>query len=347
MVFNDTEFNTYGKIPTSSDFWKVGADSFVSSDSITTGFSKVLGEQVFKPLGDPRTPMYNRIAGSPIAFGSGWTERALKATPVKAYKPKATAEDAMKFYDSEGIEKNFTTNVAGWVPVTVPSDLVSLDAFVARRGIGELNSLIVDNATKTYQRTLESEIEKKIVSVTKAEEEVDVSKPVEAISSIMDIASQMMSDDVQFNELTADENSGLITRSDRVTLYINYDLWNAFRNAKSALPSPSELVNNVEVVPMLNKLPKPITTAEYTAGPGTGVTWDADDKPVAVDTDAPVALLVGNDKMVYRPVEGSYKINMVQNPAGDFYNTHLLFRGSIAVRPWENSVRILASTNGS
>lgn len=346
MAFMDTQFNTYGKIPTDSNFWKQSIDDFVTSDGITSGFGRVLGEQVFRPLGDIRTPFYNRYAGRPIEAGAGWTERALKAVDMMKYKPKATAEDALKFYDSTGIEKSFETNVSGWVPVSVPSNLVSLDMFVKRNGIQSLNDLLVDNATKTYQRAIESEIEKKAISLTKNDMEVDTSDPVKAVQDIMDKASEMMSDDVQFNELTTSENTGLITRSDSVALFINADLWNAYRNAKASLPSPSELVSNVEVVPMVNKLPAPITTAEYTAGK-TSNSWPDGDKPVAVDDPAPVAFLVGDGKITYRPVEGSYKINVAYNDAGDFYNSHLLYRGCVAVRPWENSVRVNAKTSSN
>lgn len=346
MVYNDDMFNTYGKIPTDADFWNQAIDEFVSDDGITSGFSRVLGEQVFRPLGDVRTPFYNRYAGRPIEAGVGWTERALKATDVYKFKPKATAEDNMKFYNSQGIEKTFTVNVQGWVPVSTPSNLISLDMFVKRNGIQSLNSLIVDNATKTYQRSIESEIEKKAISLTKAEMEVDTAKPVQAIQDIMNKASEMMSDDVQYNELTSTENEGLITRSDSIQLYINYDLWNAYRNAKASLPSPSELVSNVEVVPMANKLPTPLTTAEFNAGK-TSNGWKDADKPVAIDEPAPVAFLCASDKIVYRPVEGSYKVNAVYNQAGDFVNTHLIYRGAVAVRPWENSVRVNAKTASS
>ena len=99
-------------------------------------------------------------------------------------------------------------------------------------------------------------------------------------------------------------------------------------------------MDNVEIVPMVNALAKPITTAEFNAGGDTSVTWDADDKPVAVDAPAPIAYLVASDKIVYRPVEGSYKVNMNTNGAGDFVKSHLIYKGAIAVRPWENAVRV-------
>lgn len=337
MAYIDTIFNTSGKIPTTSDFWNQSMDSFVSSDGITTGFGKVIGEQMFRPLKSPFTPFYQRFAGAPISAGMGWTERALKATTMRAFKPKATADDALSFYDSAGIEKTFTQNVAGWSPCTVPSDFVSPEMFVSRNGVGMLNSLIVDNNIMTYQRAIESEIEKKAISCTKHQMDVDIATDgiVAAMGQIMDRASEMLSDDYHYNELTDTENDGITTRSDKVYLFMNQKYLNAYKNAKANLPSPSELVSNVEVVPMVNALPAPITTAEYDT-----TQWDATMKPVAIGADAPIAYMVANDKIVYRPVEGSYKVNMQQNGAGDFVNTHLIYKGAIAVRPWENAVRV-------
>lgn len=342
MAYVDTIFNTSGKIPTDSNFWNQSVDKFVTSDGITSGFGRVIGEQMFKPLKSAYTPFYSRFAGAPISAGMGWTERALKSTKMKRFKPKATAEDALGFVDSTGIEKTFTQNVAGWSPVVVPSELVSMEMFVNRNGIGSLNSMLVDNNVLTYQRAIESEIQKKAISLTKNAMEVDIATDgiVASMGAIMDKASEMMSDDYHYNELTDAENTDLITRSDKIYCFINQKYLNAYRNAKANLPSPSELVDNVEIVPMVNALAKPITTAEFTAGGDTGVTWDADDKPVAVDAPAPIAYLVASDKIVYRPVEGSYKVNMNTNGAGDFVKSHLIYKGAIAVRPWENAVRV-------
>lgn len=342
MAFVDTIFNTSGKIPTESKFWSQSVDKFVTADGITTGFKKVIGEQVFRPLKDVRMPFYQRFAGAPISAGAGWTERALKYSAIDHWNPKSTAEDDLKFYDSTGIEKTFEINVRGTKSVSVPSLLESPEEFVSRNGAGKLNAMLVDNVIQIYQRAIESEIQKKAISLTKAEMEVDVATDgiIKVMGDIMDKASEMLSDDYHYNELTNDENTDLITRSDKVYLFINQAYWNAYRNAKASLPSPSELISNVEVVPMVNALAKPITTAEFTAGPRTGVTWDTASKPVAVDKVAPIAFLCASDKVVYRPVEGSYKVNLSENGKGDFVNEHLIYKGAIAVRPWENSIRI-------
>lgn len=342
MAFTDTVFNTSGKIPTESNFWNQSLDQFVTSEGITAGFRRVIGEQVFKPLKDVRMPFYQRFAGAPITAGSGWTERALKYSAMDHWNPKATAEDDLKFYDSDGIEKTFEINVRGTKSVSVPSLLESPEMFVNRSGVGTLNSMLVDNVIQIYQRSIESEIQKKAISLTKAEMTVDVATDgiVDIMGDIMDKASEMLSDDYHYNELSEDENANLITRSSKVYLFMNQAYVNAYRNAKASLPSPGELVDNVELVPMVNALAKPITTAEFTAGPRTDVTWATADKPVAVDKPAPIAFLCGSDKVVYRPVEGSYKVNLKENGKGDFVNEHLIYKGAIAVRPWENSVRI-------
>lgn len=341
-MYTDMKFNEYGKIPTESNFWNQSIDTFVNDSGFTSGFRKVLGEQVFMPVKEIRTPFYSRFAGRPISAGEGWTERALYDSGVEHWNPKATAEDALKYYDSTGIEKSYKIDVQMTKSVSLPSDLASLDDFLSRNGIGELNSRIVDIVTRAYQNAIESEIQKKTVSLIKNEMDVDIATDgiVDVMTQIMDKASEMMSDDYQFNELTDAENKNLITRSDKVYLFMNVKYLNAYRNAKASLPSPSELMSNVEVVPMINEIATPITTAEFTEGPRGGVTWDTDDKPVAIDKSAPIAILMGDGKVTYRPVVGSYKINENFNGKGDFTNVHLIARGAIAVRPWENAVRI-------
>ena len=97
--FIDGVFNTSGKIPTNSNFWDAGIDEFVTSDGITSGFSRVIGEQVFRPVKSPQIKFYERFAGKPINSGRGWTERAIAKTVAKKYKPKATANDDLSFYE--------------------------------------------------------------------------------------------------------------------------------------------------------------------------------------------------------------------------------------------------------
>lgn len=343
MAYIDNVFNNSGKIPTDSNFWKQSVDKFVAGDTITSGFAQVIGEQVFKPLMNPRMPFYNKFAGRVLDSGYGWTENALYKTKAKHFKPKATAEDTLGFYDSKGIQKSFTVNVQGWIPNTIPSELASVEAFLKRGSVGQLNGQLVDLVNLAYQDALESEIEAKAINLTKNEMEVDIATDgiVDVFGQIMDKASEMMSDDYHFNELTDAENEGLTTRSDKIYLFVEQKYLNAYKNAKASIFNPSELVANVEVVPMLNQFPTPLTTAQWTADSGSkGQGWTDADKPVAIDKPKPIAYMVGSGKIEYRPLMGSYKVNMQKNGAGDFDNIHLIYKGSVAVRPWENAIRI-------
>lgn len=342
MAYIDNIFNTSGKIPTDSNFWEQSVDNFVVGDTITSGFAQVIGEQVFKPLMSPRTPFYNKFAGRVIPSGFGWTESALYKKDASKFKPKATAEDDLKFYDSTGIQKTYTVNVQGWIPNTIPSELASVEAFLKTGSVGTLNSQLLNLVNIAYQNAIESEIEMKAINLTKNTMEVDIATDgiVNVMGQIMDKASEMMSDDYHYNELTDDENNGLITRSDKIYLFIEQKYLNAYNNAKANIINPNELVNNVEVVPMVNQLPTPLTTAQFTAESTAGQRWDAGTKPVAVDQPKPIAYMVGSDKIEYRPLMGSYKVNMSRNGAGDFENIHLIYKGSVAVRPWEDAVRI-------
>lgn len=341
MAYIDDVFNTMGKIPTDANFWEQDIDQFIAGDTITSGFAQVIGEQVFRPLMSPRTPFYNKFAGRVLDSGVGWTESALYKKDVKKFKPKATAEDNFKFYDSKGVQKSFTLNVQGWIPNTLPSELASVEAFLKRGSVGTLNSQLVDLVNVAYQNAIESEIESKAINLTKNSMNVNVATDgiVSAMGQIMDKASEMMSDDYHYNELSEQENQNLTTRSDKIYLFIEQKYLNAYRNAKASIPNPDQLVNNVEVIPMVNQLPTPITTTEWTNGVST-YGWTDADKPVAVDQPKPIAYMVGSGKIEYRPLIGSYKVNMAKNGAGDFDNIHLIYKGSVAVRPWENAIRI-------
>lgn len=125
MTYQQTQFNTKGRIPLTSDVWKGSVDEYVTSQGITPEFSRVIAEQVFAPKVSPTIPMYKAFAGGALTAGEGWTERAVRLrTPVK-FNPKATAEDDLKYYESRGLEKTFTKNVTGRFSVSLPSDLVS------------------------------------------------------------------------------------------------------------------------------------------------------------------------------------------------------------------------------
>ena len=336
----DEYFNFSGKIPTESDFFKEYASSFVTSEGITAGFSKVLGEQVYKPLMKPITPMYNVFAGNKaLSEGVAWEERLVKRKNSRKYKPKATAEDAFGFYDNAGKSIIYNKNYSGWRPETLPSKLKTAEMMLNAGGVGTLNDMFLENQIIGYQCDMEAAIEKKFVSSIKNKTTVDITDITAIRKKIRDIASDMTGSTIHYNEFTEQENKDYVTSSDRVLAFMDAKLWNDLRDSKSTLPSPTELVENVTVIPMVDGMPTPITTAEYDAGSGS-VTWNASDKPIAIDEDKPEIILCSDKRCEYRPYIGSYNINVGRNPAGQFDNYHLVYEGCIAIRPYENAIRI-------
>lgn len=342
MAYIDDVFNESGKIPTDSDFWEQSVDRFVSDDGITPAFGRVIAEQVFKPMDAPDTPFYNRFVGRPLNEGQGWTERAVNKKTARHFNPKATAQDALGYYESSGVEKTFKLNLAGWIPTTLPSDLATAEMMLNNYSVGTLNDALVDSVYEAYHQAMESAIQLKTVSSIANARTVDPTDPVEFFGQLADIASEMMGNDTHFNELSNDENSGIYTSSRNIVAFVNVRYINAYKNAKAGLPNPSELVNNMEVVPMVNALPRPLTTEEFNAGPDPDLTLSWADSPVALDAPAPIAVLMDSRKVEYRPYRGTYRYGLQPNRAGDFVNAHMVFKGSIAVKPWYNAVRINA-----
>lgn len=341
MAYYDDLFNTSGKIPTDADFWKMAVDRYVTSDGITPAFSKVLAEQLFAPINSPKTPFYNKFAGRPVSIGAGWTERVLKQKSVDHFNPKATAEDDLKFYDNEGIEKSFAIDYEMVRSDSIPSDLMSTEEFVTTRGITALNDRIYTNQIDAYQMNTDSAIAKKAISNTKAEVSVDTTDLTKIEDAIRDTATDMMCRDTYYNDLEVDDQPDVDTSAKEVLAFMPVKLWNNIRNSHASLPSPSELVNNVTVIPVYGDLPTPLTTAEWGQAPSSGITWT--DKPTAIDKAKPIVWLVDPRKVEYRPVIGSYKVNMRLNGRGDFWNAHLIARGCVGVRPWYNAVRIISN----
>ena len=342
MVDYDTVFNTSGKFPTDSEFWQSFSSQLVTEQGITPTFSKVLGEQVFRPLGTFETPFYNRFAGKPLWFGSMWRERALYNTMARHFKAKATASDDLDFVDSEGIEANYKLDVSGWVKVSIPTELETIQMMLTNGQVGELNSMLVDNVVRTYQMAIESEIGKKLVSNINDEQDIDFTDGIQAVKSINALAVQMKGNLIHFNQLSQQQNERLITRSERVLCFIDASVLEHMRESFASLPSPDRISENVEFIPMYDGCPTPVTTEEYNAGgtdaSGTVITWDAE--PIAIDCDKPVAILCSDKICEYRPLINSYRMSLSRNGAGDFQNQHLVWRGGIAIRPWENAIRL-------
>lgn len=343
MAYTDTIFNTMGKIPTDSNFWEQSIDRFVSSDGLTPKFSRVIAEQMFLPLQSPKIPWYSRFAGRPVSAGAGATERILEQKAGYHFNPKATASDALQFYDNTGIEKNFEIDVSGRRSDSLPSDLVSVEEFVEANGPARLNDMIYQLQSFGYQLDTNSFIGKKAVSCSKGKVEMDDVTDMTALyETIRDTATDMMCSGVaDYNELAADENKNIDISAESVLAFMPVKLWNQLRSSRASLPNPSELVDNVTVVPVYDTaLPTPLTTTEWGTAPSTGITWT--DKPVNIDGKTPTVYLVDPRKIEYRPVNRSYKVNINQNGAGDFQNAHLVYRGMVVVRPWYNACSIVA-----
>ena len=345
MAYTDDVFNTWGKIPTDANFWKQSIDRFVSSDGITSKFSRVIAEQMYLPSQSPKTPWYNQFAGRPIDAGAGVTERVLEQKAGYHFNPKASASDALQFYDSTGIEKTFEIDVSGRRSVSLPSDLQSLEEFIEANGPATLSNRLYELNNMGYQLDANSFIGKKAVSCSKAKVTLDDPTDLSTMyETIRDTATDMMCAGVDtYNELTTAENANIDISAERVLAFMPVKLWNQLRSSRASLPSPGELVDNVTVVPVYDTaLPTPITTAEWGVQPSTGITWA--DKPVNIDGKTPLIYLVDPRKIEYRPVKRSYKINMNRNGAGDFDNAHLVYRGMVQVRPWYNACSIIDGT---
>lgn len=339
MSYADDYFNTSGKIPTMAEFWKQTTDTFVTGNGITPKFQRVIAEQMFAPLGQPDTPFYNAFAGRPLSEGAGWMESAVELRPAKHFNPKAGATEELQYYENSGIQKVYQIDYEGWRPTSIPSEMYTLEEFVDARGIAELNNRLVDGQKTGYDMDMESAIGKKAISCTKAEVEVDSADMTAIYNAIRDTASDMMGDEVHYNDLTTAENKNILTHANEVWAFMPRKLWNQIRSSRASLPSPSELVDNVRVIPTANSLPTPLTTAEYGQAPSTGVTWGT--KPSAIDKAQPIVWLCDPRKVEYRPVIRSYNVGMTPVHSANRWQFHMTWRGAVGVRPWYNAVRII------
>lgn len=166
---------------------------------------------------------------------------------------------------------------------------------------------------------MESAIETYAVTMTSASMNVDIASDgiITAMSNIIQRATDMMGDEYHYNELTEEQNRKILTNSSEgITLYLNAKYLNAYKNAKSVLPSPNELVENLTIVPCYNDLPAPLTQAQWDAGTvdpeGDPITWTGDPPPT-LGEQAPIGLLVDNRRFEYRPYRGTYRLNVSKN----------------------------------
>lgn len=337
MDYN-SDFNFSGKIATTSNFWAQPTSNFVSGDSLTTGFRKVIGEQFFAPIRTPNTVFYTNLVENAIVSGSGFTERMLNRSKTRTFTGKATSEDALGFEDSKGIERTFPLNISGWRRMSVPSDMFSGEMMTTPAGIASFNSYLYDSQIAGYQRDMESIFAMYAVSMTKSEKTIAVgTEPTSFFDEVGALATDMLGDKVAYNELTNVEQQEVYTGADRILAFIDAKIYNKIRSRLSYLPDANRIVENVEFVPVVDGLPRPLTTPEFNSGTGV-ISWTV--KPVAVDKEQPQMLICDKRKFGYRPYRESYKVKEVENAAGDFTNYHLLYRGALYSRPWYNAVRV-------
>ena len=184
--------------------------------------------------------------------------------------------------------------------------------------VSTLNSRLLDSVYDTYQMAMESAMETYAVTMTSHSMNVDTETDgiLTSFQNIINKATEFMSDEAHYNDLTEEQNANLLTHSESVTLYLNVAYWNAYKNAKAVLPSPNELVENLKVVPMYNKLPAPMTEEQWAAGTvdvsGSVIAWEGE-APSSVGDVAPIGLLVDDRKFTYRPYKGTYRMNITRN----------------------------------
>jgi hypothetical protein len=336
-------FFASGKIPTTSEFWEMGADKMIDRFGITEEFTQVLGEQLFAPLVTPETAFYSAFAGRPMNEGQAWMERLIKIKPPKKFNAKATAQDDLGFYDSEGMEKVFHLSYEGWRPLTQPSDLVSARMFNTAGGVAEFNSILFDAMVNDYQEEMNDSVMLKAVATTTNEVLTNVNDTTVLRDTIRRVAGEMRGRDNSYNNVNANINRDYRLGSrDGILAFMDVNLYNKLVSDEAELPSPDRIIQNTTIIPVMDGLPRPPNMTEYTAGQ-TSNQWSTPASNLAIGKTAPKVLLMSRRRMEVRPYRGSYRVALSNNGAGGFTNIHMNYAGAIGVRPWENAVAIRQS----
>ena len=332
----DGIFTSRGVIPTNSKFWEMYAEDLVTEDGITSGFKRLLGESLFAPMKGIQTPFYDNFIGKFIDYGAQWKENIMKLPGVKKFNPKATAQDAFGYEETEGFEALHETHINGWERLTIPTEFELAEMVNDPSRISEFASFIQSNGAKVMKMTVDSQIGKKLVSTTTNEITADFSDFSGLRKIIRDTATEMRKNTGTYVEPAVDA-SNYLTAAPEVVAIMTEELLNDLVADTAALPSPDKLINNCRII-TVPQMPEPLTEAEYNAGVISNG-WDI--KPsVAFGSDVPKVIMMSTERIVYRPYKRMNKVNINNNGAGDFTNTHIIFKGSIGVRPWENAVRI-------
>jgi hypothetical protein len=322
-----------------ANFWEANADSFVTSAGITAGFSRELGESMFAPQKSIRTPFYNLFSGRPLKYGASWKERILAMPSTERFNPKATAQQAFGFYDSEGLEAVHASHYQGWIPLTVPSDLELSELVQSPAKIGEFANYIYDNGSRAVQMDIDALIGKKLVSCVEHTDTIDTSDFKAFRKKIRDVAAAMRTNQGNYVSSTVDPDK-YITSANEVIVLMEEVVYNDMVSDLAVYPSPDKIVQGATIIP-IPEMPTPITTAEYTAGV-TSNGWDEDTPPANLGADKPTVMILSKDFIEWRPYIQESKVNLNANGAGDFTNAHILFKGSIGIRGWENALALTA-----
>ena len=323
-----------------ANFWVSNADKFVTSAGITAGFSRELGESMFAPQKSIRTPFYSTFTGRPLKSGAAWKERIMAVPSTERYNPKATAQQAFGFYDSEGLEAVHACHYQGWIPLTVPSDLELSELVQSPVKIGDFASYIYENGSKAVQMDINALIGKKLVSCVEHTDTIDTSDFEAFRKKIRDVAATMRTNKGTYVGSTVDPDK-YITSANEVIVLMEEITYNDMISDLAVYPSPDKIVQGATIIP-IPEMPTPITSAEYTAGV-TSNGWDADATPANIGEDKPTVMILSKDYIEWRPYMQESKVNLNANGAGDFTNAHILFKGSIGIRPWENALALTAT----
>ena len=322
-----------------SNFWVSNADKFVTSAGITAGFSRELGESMFAPQKSIRTPFYNTFTGRPLKSGAAWKERIMAVPTTARYNPKATAQQAFGFYDSEGLEAVHACHYQGWIPLTVPSDLELSELVQSPAKIGDFANYIYENGSKAVQMDINALIGKKLVSCVEHTDTIDTTDFEAFRKKIRDVAATMRTNKGTYVSSAVDPDK-YITSANEVIVLMEEITYNDMVSDLATYPSPDKIVQGATIIP-IPEMPTPITSAEYTAGV-TSNGWDADATPANIGEDKPTVMILSKDYIEWRPYMQESKVNLNANGAGDFTNAHILFKGSIGIRPWENALVLTA-----
>ena len=323
-----------------TNFWVSNADKFITSAGITAGFSRELGESMFvAPQKSIRTPFYNTFTGRPLKSGAAWKERIMAVPSTERYNPKATAQQAFGFYDSEGLEAVHACHYQGWIPLTVPSDLELSELVQSPAKIGDFANYVYENGSKAVQMDINALIAKKLVSCVEHTDTINTSDFSEFRKKIRDVAATMRTNKGAYVSSTVDPDK-YITSANDVIVLMEEITYNDMISDLAVYPSPDKIVQGATIIP-IPEMPTPITSAEYTAGV-TSNGWDADTPPANLGEDKPTVMILSKDYIEWRPYIQESKVNLNANGAGDFTNAHILFKGSIGIRPWENALALTA-----